>query len=101
MITNAFQGRCEADRQCRRAPCFEAQLEAQSGVLPIRRNAALCADHLGDMVQSLAAWARREGVTHGTVTVLAVDPTCPLHAADQAIPRGLSRAFEFGAIPLA
>jgi len=100
MITSAFHGHCEAYRQCRRAPCFEAQLEAQSGILRIHRNAALCADHLGDMVQSLAAWARREGVTHGTVTVLAVDPTCPLRAADQAIPRTLSHAFQFSVITL-
>lgn len=100
MIPNAFHGHCEADRRCHREPCFEAQLEAQIGLLPIRRNAKLCADHLGDMVQSLTAWARREGLTHGQVTVLAIDPTCPLRAADQAFPRTLSRAFPFGAIPL-
>jgi hypothetical protein len=101
MTTNTFHGHCEADRRCYRAPCFEAQLEAEKGLLSVHRNAELCANHLGDMVQSLTAWARREGLTHGQVTVLAIDPTCPLRAADQAFPRTLSRAFRFGAIPLA
>jgi hypothetical protein len=101
MTTNAFHGHCEADRQCHRTPCFEAQLEGQSGVLPIHRNAELCANHLGDMVQSLAAWARREGLTRGHVTVMVIDPTCPLRPADQATPRMFSRAFQFGAITLA
>jgi len=100
MISNSCHARCEADHRCYRTPCFEAQLKAQVGLLPVHRNVELCADHLGAMVQSLTAWARREGLTRGQVTVLAIDPDYSLRAADQAFPRTLSRAFEFGAIPL-
>jgi hypothetical protein len=89
--TDAFRKHCEADRRCGRAACFEAQLEARDGGHRVRKNAELCANHLGDMVQSLTAWAREEGITCGQVTVLVIDPCCP---------RTITRTFEFAAIPL-
>jgi hypothetical protein len=100
MITNVLPAHCDADHRCHRAPCFEAQLEAQNGALPVRKSAELCANHLGDMVQSLTAWARSRGLTRGQVTVLAIDPTWPSRATGQAIACEPSRAFRFGTIPL-
>lgn len=92
---------CQADHYCHRMPCFEAQLEAHDGPEPVRRNAELCADHLGNMVQSLTAWARNCGLTHGHVIVLAIDPSWPVRTADQARrPRMPPRAIQFAEIPL-
>jgi len=68
--------RCQVGRPCDRVPCFQARLEAVAGNRPVRRHAALCADHLGDAVQALAAWARERGL-EGKVTVLAVDQPEP------------------------
>jgi|HubBroStandDraft_2_1064218.scaffolds.fasta_scaffold119762_2 hypothetical protein len=97
MTTDVLYSHCQADHRCNRTPCFEAQLVADGGMLPIHRNAELCADHLGDMVQALTAWARSLGLTRGQVTVLAIDPTWHVRTADQARP---CKPFQFAAIPL-
>lgn len=61
-----------ADRCCDRPPCFEARLEAAAGRRQVRRHTWLCAEHLGDTVQDLATWARRQNLT-GEVIVLIID----------------------------
>ena len=66
--------------------------------LPVRRHAELCAEHLGDAVHALAAWARDQGMA-GKVTVLAVDQPGP----DQSDGPSSSRdralcGFAFGTI---
>jgi hypothetical protein len=66
-------GACQADHGCRRAVCFQVQLEA-AGPHPTRRQADVCADHLGGMVQQLSGWAREGGLTGGRLTIFAVDP---------------------------
>jgi hypothetical protein len=73
----------------------------------VRRNAAACADHLGDVVHALTGWARDHQLTSGQVTVLVVDPATD-HAAAQAAesrpvacPGGSGfTGFAFGIIPL-
>jgi hypothetical protein len=67
---------CQADPHCRSAPCFQARIEGNSGHRSIRTRTELCAEHLGDAVQTLAAWGREQGL-EGEVTVLAVDRPRP------------------------
>ena len=62
----------QAVRCCDRAPCFQARLEAAAGRRPVRRQAEICAEHLGRTVQALAVWAREHSL-EGKVTVLAID----------------------------
>lgn len=90
--------RCQADPRCDRAPCFQVRLEA-AGRRPVRRQAELCAEHLGTAA-ALAAWARERGL-HGQVTVLAIDqraagPADRTARRDDWVPSG----FAFGVIPL-
>ncbi|HEY2285672.1 MAG TPA: hypothetical protein VGH88_08010 [Streptosporangiaceae bacterium] len=66
--------RCQADLRCDRAPCFQVRLEAV-GRRHVRRQAELCAEHLGTAA-ALAAWAREEGL-EGEVTVLAIEQPAP------------------------
>jgi hypothetical protein len=79
------------------APCFLAELEAAVGRRLVRRHAGLCADHLGDTVQALAAWARDHGL-EGKVTVLAIDRPARGQPASPARPG--DRGFAFGTIML-
>ena len=90
--------RCQADPRCDRAPCFQVRLEA-AGRRPVRRQAELCAEHLGTAA-ALAAWARERGL-QGQVTVLAIDqraagPADRTARRDDWVPSG----FAFGVIPL-
>jgi hypothetical protein len=88
--------RCQADRQCDRTVCFQARLEA-AGRHPVRKQAELCAEHLGTAV-AIAAWAREQGL-EGKVTVLAIEQAAPGQAAGLA--RSGERAhlgFVFGTI---
>jgi hypothetical protein len=75
--------RCQADRRCDRAPSFQVRLEA-GGARPVRRQAGLCAEHLG-AAATLAAWARERGL-QGQVTVLAIEQPAPGQADNQARP---------------
>jgi hypothetical protein len=61
----------QTDRCCDRDPCFQARLLAVKGVQRVGRTIDLCADHLGDTVTALAAWARAEGL-EGEITVIAI-----------------------------
>ena len=89
---------CQADPRCVRAPCFQVRLEA-SGPRAVRRQAELCAEHLGTAA-ALAAWARERGL-HGHVTVLAVDQRAPGQAGCAARPDDWAhRGFAFGTIPV-
>ena len=90
--------RCQADPRCDRAPCFQVRLEA-AGRRPVRRQAELCAEHLGTAA-ALAAWARERGL-QGQVTVLAIDQRAAGPAGRTARPDGgLPSGFAFGVIPL-
>lgn len=90
--------RCQADRRCDRAPCFQVRLEA-AGRRPVRRQAELCAEHLG-AAAALAAWAREQGL-EGQVTVLAIDQPAPGQANHLARPDDrVHCGFAFGIIPL-
>jgi hypothetical protein len=83
---------------CDRAPCFQARLEASDGRLPVHRHAELCAEHLGDAVHALAAWARDQGM-EGKVTVLAVDQPAPGQSDSQSSPGDrVLCGFAFGTI---
>jgi hypothetical protein len=94
--------RCQADPRCDRAPCFQVRVEA-AGRRPVRglvrRQAELCAEHLGTAA-ALAAWAREQGL-EGQVTVLAIDQPAPGQADNLARPDDrVHCGFAFGAIPL-
>jgi hypothetical protein len=90
--------RCQADPRCDRAPCFQARLEAD-GRRPVRRQAELCAEHLGTAA-TLAVWARAQGL-RGQVTVLAIDQPPAGQAGDPARPGDREqRGFAFGTIPV-
>jgi hypothetical protein len=86
---------CQAAGGCDRAPCFQARLEATGGHRKVRTRTELCAQHLGQAVQSLAAWARDQGL-EGNVTVLAIEPPILGQTASAWSSRGLA----FGSIPL-
>jgi hypothetical protein len=87
---------CQADRGCNRAPCFQARLEAVSGLRSVWRRTELCAEHLGDTLQALTVWARAKGL-EGKVTVLAIEQPIPGQAViDDQVRCG----FAFGTILL-
>jgi hypothetical protein len=85
LLLSAPSPRCQADRQCDRTVCFQARLEA-AGRHPVRKQAELCAEHLGTAA-AIAAWAREQGL-EGKVTVLAIEQAAPGQAA------GLTRSGE-------
>jgi hypothetical protein len=96
LLLSAPAPRCQADPRCDRAPCFQVRLEADGG-RPVRRQAELCAEHLG-AAAALAAWARERGL-RGQVTVLAIEPARSRSGA--APPDGrVHCGFAFGTIPL-
>jgi len=100
LLSYVPSARCQAGQPCDRAPCFQARLEAAAGRRPVRRHAELCAEHLGDTVQALAAWARDRGL-EGKVTVLAVDQPARGQADRLARPGDpVLCGFEFGTILL-
>jgi hypothetical protein len=110
LLLSARSARCQSGGSCDRVPCFQARLEAAAGLQPVRRHAELCAEHLGCAVQSLAAWAREQGLA-GKVIVLAIDPPLAGQAAgpggqdagrlDAVCPDSWARSgFAFGTILL-
>ena len=90
---------CQAARTCHQPLRFRAHLEAAARQ-PVHRTAEFCAEHLGDAVHDLTAWAHQRGFTHGYVTVLILSEIgviCAGPAGDYAPqPDGLL----FGVIPL-
>lgn len=74
LLLSAPSPRCQADRRCDRTVCFQARLEA-AGRHPVRKQAELCAEHLGTAA-AIAAWAREQGL-EGKVTVLAIEQAAP------------------------
>lgn len=64
---------CHADGTCCRPLRFQAYLEAADGAEPLCESAEACSDHLGDMVQSLTAWARRQHLAGAQLRVFAID----------------------------
>jgi hypothetical protein len=100
LLLSAPSARCQAGRRCDRAPCFQARLEAAAGCRAVSRNAELCAEHLGCTVQSLASWAREQGL-EGKVTVLVIDQPAGGLAASPGLPGDwVRRGFAFGTILL-
>src|ERR1035438_4237138 len=101
---------CQANslvgRRCSRVPCFQARLVASAPSRQVRRNAAACADHLGDVVHALTGWGRDHQLTAGQVPVLVLDPATAPAAAEAAKPRPAASpggsgftGFAFGIIP--
>ena len=95
LLTSVPYVHCQANRQCDRAPCFQARFEAIAGHRAVQKDAELCAEHLGGMVHALATWAPDQGL-EGKVTVLAID-----EAASRQTTRPddlLLHGFAFGTI---
>jgi hypothetical protein len=101
MTTTMFPGHCQSDHHCDRTPCFQARLEARGALSPVRKNADLCAEHLGDVVLELTAWAHSSGLTDGQVTVLILDPAPGEQLVSPVACHGEpSEGLPFGTIPL-
>ncbi len=85
-------GSCQAETGCIHPPCFRARLEAgaDSGGELFCEQWESCADHLGDVVQALAAWAWDNRLASARLTVFAVDPA----------PHGDPQALAFSSILL-
>ena len=64
---------CHAGGTCCRPPRFQAYLEAADGAEPLCESAEACSDHVGDMVQSLTAWARGQQLAGAQLRVFAID----------------------------
>jgi hypothetical protein len=86
-----------ADRCCDRAPCFQAWLETTAGPRQTRVITELCACHLGEAAQALAAWARAQGLS-GQLTVLAIGQPPLRQPADPT--DQFTTGFAFGAIQI-
>ena len=64
---------CHADGACCRPPRFQAYLDAADGTGPVHTSAEACSDHLGDMVQELADWARGRRLSGAQLRLFAID----------------------------
>ena len=87
---------CHTDGACCRPLRFQAYLEAADGTEAQCGSAEACSDHLGDMVQSLTAWARGQQLAGAQLRVFAIDRpadgSCPPGRAGQGGPDTLSLA---------
>jgi hypothetical protein len=94
----APMGRCDADTDCRHAPCFQVQLEAARP-----RQANACAYHVAEVIEALRAWAGERGVVGGQLTILAIEPAAGgRQPGGSAAPHGAGlHGFPFTTIPLA
>ena len=72
---------CHADGTCCRPLRFQAYLEAADGAEPLSESAEACSDHVGDMVQSLTAWARGRQLAGAQLRVFAIDRPADGHRA--------------------
>jgi hypothetical protein len=96
LLLSAPSPRCQADRRCDRTVCFQARLEAV-GRHPVRKQAELCAEHLGTAA-AIADWAREQGLD-GKVTVLVIEQAAPGQATGPVRPDGRAHlGFAFGTI---
>ena len=99
---------CDADPRCRRAACFQVQLEASQPRQADRR-ALACAHHVTDVIEALRGWAREQGLAGGQLTILAIEPTAGGHQAGGVaegsagaggVRSAALREFAFSTIPL-
>lgn len=90
-------GRCDADRDCRHAPCFQVQLEADRP-----RQANACAYHVAEVIEALRTWAGERGIVGGQLTILAIEPAAGgRQRGGSGAPDGPGlRGFPFTTIPL-
>jgi hypothetical protein len=65
---------CESDTLCTRLACFQARVEGTDDDERFGKRSNACGSHLGDLVQSLKAWALSANITEGWLTVVAFDP---------------------------
>lgn len=80
---------CHASDACGRPPRFQAYLEAADGAAPLGEGAEACSEHVGDMVQSLTAWARGQRLAGAQLRVFAIDrPTEGNYPPDRGSPGG-------------
>jgi hypothetical protein len=75
--------RCPAARCCDKDLCFQAWLEAAADTRQARLATGMCAQHWGEAIHALTAWALAQGMS-GQLTILAADGSSPGQAA---IPR--------------
>ena len=99
--TFAPSAACDADPRCRRAACFQVQLEA-ARPKQADRQALACAYHVADVIETLRGWAREHDLADGQLTILAIQPA---DDAGQAGGTGgpetsVLRKFAFSTIPL-
>ena len=98
---------CDADPRCRRAACFQIQLEA-SQPQQAYRQAHACAHHVADVIEALRGWAREHDMAGGQLTILAIEPTAGERAENATAGSGGAggaksaalREFAFSTIPL-
>lgn len=76
--------RCAADPRCSRQPCFRVEFDVAAPGAPDRgdvtgeprpgdRSADACADHIGDVAQSLVRSAEARGLAASRIRVSAID----------------------------
>jgi hypothetical protein len=87
-------GSCQASQPCAVPPCFHVRLDAPAQPQAVRRDAAACGWHVGEVACRLTAWAHEHGLSCGQVTVLAIDRSAVL------LPPATAHGFPFGSIPL-
>ena len=92
---------CDADPRCRRAACFQIQLEA-SQPQQAYRQALACAYHVADVVEALRGWAREHDLAGGQLTILAIEPAAGGRqpAETSGVKTAALREFAFSTIPL-
>jgi hypothetical protein len=88
------------NRCCDRSPCFRVRLEGTAESLQIFGTTDLCAQHLGSVVQDIAARACAHKL-RGQLTILVIDRPALSHAAGAGRPGDrLPTALPFSTIPL-
>jgi hypothetical protein len=97
-------GTCQADATCHRPSRFQAQLDAAPGPgrARVHTDTEACTSHLACAIAAVTAWAQRQHLTSGHITVLALDPP-PFGAtpADPAPAAGYgAHGLAFSTIPL-
>jgi hypothetical protein len=98
--TTTISGHCQAGQKCHRPLRFRARLEARGTCQPVQRTAEFCAEHLGDAVHDLTAWAHQRGFTSGHVTVLILSDVGVFYAASGGECGPQADGLLFGDIPL-
>jgi hypothetical protein len=67
---------CQADSACHFPPRFQAHLDAPPNAQHprIRGCTNACARHLATMVVAITTWAHQQQLSHGDLTILAIEP---------------------------